>query len=105
MVNDESAAKTCQQCGQEIDGDLMKPEGEGCMHTDCWRDWLAEQYGLPNSNESAGRTEQCIRCDDKISVDIDNFPERYRTLIFNHEASAVPICVECFHQVKDRDIF
>jgi hypothetical protein len=33
----------CVECGERINGDIMEPEDEGPMHTDCWRDWIAEQ--------------------------------------------------------------
>lgn len=56
------------------------------------------------SSESGDRTECCIRCDDEISVTVDHFPEDYRELTFDHEASALPICPDCFEEVRDRDI-
>lgn len=33
----------CTECGDEIDGDVMKPEGAGPMHPECWTDWINRQ--------------------------------------------------------------
>lgn len=37
-----SRERTCTECGEAIDGDVMIPEGEGPMHTDCWTEWMKD---------------------------------------------------------------
>jgi len=43
-VRDTRTGRTrnCVECGEEIEGDMMIPEGSGPMHTDCWTDWMTD---------------------------------------------------------------
>ena len=49
-------------------------------------------------------TEQCIRCDEEIPVGVDRLGE-YMELTFNHEAGSLPICRDCFQEIKHRDLW
>lgn len=49
-------------------------------------------------------TERCVRCDEEIPVGPGHFTE-YRSLTFNHEAGCLPMCNECFEEVRDRDLW
>jgi len=49
-------------------------------------------------------TEQCIRCDEPVPVGPDSLSE-YRSLTFNHETGAFPLCNDCFETVADRDLW
>jgi hypothetical protein len=48
-------------------------------------------------------TTKCFRCD--AEVDTDDYPHSHRTLTFNHEASAVVVCLDCWETAKERDIW
>jgi len=39
-ANGPRRTRTCVECGEEIEGDVMIPEGAGPMHTGCWTDWM-----------------------------------------------------------------
>jgi len=34
--------RSCVECGEEIEGDVMIPEEDGPMHTECWKDWMKD---------------------------------------------------------------
>jgi len=39
----------CTKCGEEIEGDIMLPEGpEGLMHPSCWTEWA---QGVENGEQ------------------------------------------------------
>lgn len=49
--------------------------------------------------------KHCIRCDDKILIEVGNLSRGYISLTFNQEAGALPICRDCFEEVKERDMW
>jgi len=49
-------------------------------------------------------TELCIRCNEKIPIGVHNWGE-YVTLTFHQESGALPICQECFEEVRCRDLW
>jgi len=56
------------------------------------------------SEQETDDVEQCIRCDEEIEVGFDHLGE-YIPLTFNHEAGALPVCRDCFDEVKGRDLW
>lgn len=60
-----------------------------------------------SSEQSPGRTSQCIRCDKHLDVSPgQDLRERgYHTLAFHQEKGALPICDDCFEEVRGRDLW
>lgn len=54
--------------------------------------------------ESQSPTRQCIRCDDPAGV---KYPDNgdYVLLTYGQETGAVPVCMDCFEEVKRRDLW
>ena len=50
------------------------------------------------------KTELCVRCDDEIPVGTENWTD-YRTLTLDQETGALPMCMDCFDEVRDRDLW
>jgi hypothetical protein len=47
----------------------------------------------------------CIRCDEPTAHEYPTLTSEYMLLAFNQEAGALPICIDCFEEVRDRDIW
>ena len=43
LPDDKTETVTCAVCGDDIAGDVMIPEGNSPMHTECWTDWMEDQ--------------------------------------------------------------
>ncbi len=50
-------------------------------------------------------TEKCIRCDEVVPVDVDALGHSHVQLPFHQEEGALPICMDCFEEVKPRDVW
>jgi len=50
-------------------------------------------------------TIKCIRCDKKMEKRRDMRDREYKTVTYNHELGALPICRDCFDAVKGRDLW
>jgi hypothetical protein len=46
--------------------------------------------------------EQCIRCDEEL--DVTDPLENYKALIYNHGGGELPICHDCFEEVRGRNL-
>jgi hypothetical protein len=57
-----------------------------------------------NELESTVETEQCIRCNNRVPVGTGQF-DQYVPLTFNQETGALPLCRDCFHEVRGRDLW
>jgi len=49
--------------------------------------------------------EQCIRCDEVVELTPDLTEAEYIQLTYDHEALAMPICLDCFNKVRNRDVW
>jgi len=48
----------------------------------------------------------CIRCDEPTAHEYPRVTSsEYVLLTFNHEMGALPICKDCFEEVRDRDFW
>jgi hypothetical protein len=47
----------------------------------------------------------CIRCDEPTAHEYPRLNSKYVMLTFNHEIGALPICMACFEEVRDRDFW
>lgn len=58
---------------------------------------------MPDDYE--GDTHQCIRCDDEFSGFRPGTDAEGIILYYNQERGTLPLCNECFEEVKSRDVY
>lgn len=57
------------------------------------------------TEDSSKKTHLCIRCDEEVHEAKPNPDGDYVQLNYRQETRALPICMDCFREVKDRDVW